>query len=910
MQRRRRWRHRVRALLARRPADSELDEELRFHLDQQIALFVRQGMDPAAARTEALRLFGGVQKIKEECRDERRVPWLDNLVQDLRFAARTLAHTKGFAALTILTLALGIGANTAIFSVVNGVLLAPLPYVDGDDLVVLDGGPGVDGTRRFTIPEFFDLRDQIDKVELVEHHGMIFTLLGHGYPSVVQTDVVSHNFFDVLGIEPQLGRAFLPSDERHDAEAVLMLTDRYWREKFGADPGVVGQVFEMNDRPHRVIGVLPAVPLYPRDPDVYMPSTACPMRGQWAPVDATTPRGAFPNLYVFGRLAEGTDLDHADDVVRTVATTLGTENPDYYGETGWAVSVRPLQTAMTERARPLLLVLLGTVVLVLAVACANAANLLVARTMRRDRELGLRAAMGAGRGRLLRQLLTESTVLSLAGGVVGLVFASAGLGLLVEFTRRFTPRVDDIEIDAWVLGFTVAVSLLTGIASGVLPALRVHTDVLASLREGASAQTTGARTAMRMRGALIAAQVALSFMLLIGAGLLVNSFIKLSRVDTGFGVENVFSARVAPNWSAYSDISQVAALYTDLLASLDNGPGVASAAVTSFVPLAHGMTMVSGHLAGERPADVPADVPPSRYEMGDGTVEEGWMVELARMGISAEYFETVGLPVIEGRPLTAEEIAGPLPVALVSEAARDRYWGARSPLGSRVAIPDPSSEPGRIVIVWHTIVGVVADARHFGLDIEAPPALFASYRSFGGAGQLVVRTTADAQTMSAFIQETVARIAPLQAVGNFQTMQTIRSAALATPRLMATLMSLFAALAMLITVVGIGGVVAFSVGQRTHEIGIRMALGAERTAVLGMVLRQGLTMVVVGLLLGTVGALWFGSLVARFLFETETTDPVTFVGVAVAVLAATVVACLVPARRATAIEPVDALRVD
>jgi putative ABC transport system permease protein len=264
--------------------------------------------------------------------------------------------------------------------------------------------------------------------------------------------------------------------------------------------------------------------------------------------------------------------------------------------------------------------------------------------------------------------------------------------------------------------------------------------------------------------------------------------------------------------------------------------------------------------------------------------------------------------VIEGRLLTDEEIDGPEPVALVSKAARDRYWGAESPLGSRVAIRDPRGESGRLV--WHTIVGVVGDARHFGLDLEAPPALFASYRSFGGAGQLVVRTTADAQTMSAFLQETVARIAPLQAVGNFQTMQTIRSAALATPRLTATLMSLFAVLAMLITVVGIGGVVAFSVGQRAHEIGIRMALGAERRTVLGMVLRQGLSMVFVGLLLGTIGALWFGSLVAAFLFETEATDPSTFVGVALAVLAATVVACIVPARRATSIEPVAVLRAD
>jgi len=902
-----RLRHFARALTARETLDTELDEELRFHLEQQVAQFVGQGMDPAAARTEALRLFGGVEKVKEECRDERRVRPIDNLVQDVSFALRTLRSTKGFVLLTVLTLALGIGANTAIFSVVNGVLLAPLPYPEGDDLMLLEASkPQVAaGDTAFSIREFFAFRDQLDEIDLVEYHDMSFTLLGHGYPSNVSTGVVSYNFFGVLGVEPQLGRFFVAADERHDAEAVLVLSDRYWREEFDADPHIVGQVFEMNDRPHRVIGVLPSVPLYPRDADVYMPSTACPIRGRWEPVNDTTPLDAFNDLLVFGRLGDRVDAGRAGQAVAAMAGEMTQAHADHYGDAGVTVAVRPLQTVLTERARPLLLVLLGTVGLVLLVACANAANLMVARVMSRDRELALRAAMGAGRGRLLRQLLTESTLLSLAGGALGLAFAAAGLDLLVDFTARFTPRVQDIQIDGWVLFFTFAVSLLTGIAFGVLPGMWIHTDVLAALRGGGNAQSTTGRTTLRVRGALIVAQVALSFMLLIGAGLLVNSFIRLSRVDTGFGVESVFTAQVSPNWSEYVGLGERAQLYTDLLGALEGGPEVVSAAVANTVPFAHGMIMESSFLTDERPSGLAASVEMVRHDTGAGTFEEGWPVDLSPIGISADYFDTVGIAVLEGRGLTRADVDGARRVALVSASARQRYWPDESPIGRRIAIGDPASDFD--TVVWHTIVGVVGDAKHYGLDLRDPRALFASYRSFGGAGALLVRTTADAQTMSAFTQETVARIAPLQAVGNFQTMQSLRSAALAAPRLTAALLSLFAGLALLITVVGIGGVVAFSVGQRTHEIGIRMALGAKRGAVLSMVLWQGLSMVLVGLALGFGGALWFSGVMASFLFETEPTDPATFVGVALVLLGATVVACLLPARRAISIDPVVAL---
>ena len=350
--------------------------------------------------------------------------------------------------------------------------------------------------------------------------------------------------------------------------------------------------------------------------------------------------------------------------------------------------------------------------------------------------------------------------------------------------------MQDIQIDGWVLLFTFVVSFLTGIAFGVLPGMWVHTDVLAALREGGNAQSTTGRTALRVRGALIAAQVALSFMLLIGAGLLVNSFIKLSRVDTGFGAANVFTAQVSPNWSEYVGPGARAQLYTDLLGALQGGPGVVSAAVANTVPFGHGMIMLSSFLAEERPSGLAASVQIVRHDTGTGVIEEGWPVDLSPIGISANYFETVGIAVVEGRGLTRADVDGPRRVALVSASARRRYWPDESPIGRKIAIGDPTSEFD--TVVWHTIVGVVGDAKHDGLDLEDARALFASYRSFGGAGALLVRTTADTQTMSAFIQETVSRIAPLQAVGNFQTMRSLRSAALATPRVTAALLSLFA----------------------------------------------------------------------------------------------------------------------
>jgi predicted permease len=884
-----RLRFRLRGLFAREQLEDELDEELRFHLDAQIAEYVRGGMDPAAARREAQRLFGGVEKVKEECRDQRRVGFLEDLMQDVGYGVRALGNAPGFAAVAILTLALGIGANTAIFSVVHGVLLAPLPYPEGERLLLVEARP-FERTYggQLSILEFAALREEVDALDLVEHHGMSFTLFGHGYPKTVEAGVVSASFFDVLGVTAALGRTFVDADERPDAEAVLVISHEFWRDELDADRHVVGELFEMNDRPHRIIGVLPPIPHYPATRDVYMPTTACPFRtaamARLEAGDYEHPYEAFRNLHVFGRLRAGGTAAQARDQIAALPELLRDRDPGLYRGFGLVFEAPSLHDALTARARPMVWTLAATVALVLLIACANVANLMLSRVLRRRNELALRAAMGAGRGRLLRQLLAESTVLSLLGGGLGVLFAAAGLDMLVAFIGRYTTRTADIQIDLPVLAFTFVVAVATGVGFGILPGLSSRLGISSALHEGGGDAATPGRAARRLRGVLIAGQVALSFMLLIGAGLLINSLYKLTRVDAGFANENLLTARVATNWTRYRH-DEVNVLFADLLAAIEQGPGVISAAVSNAIPFAGG-------------AGIPSDF------LVSGAAE-GSPIRLWPIGISSAYFETLGVALLEGRMIRDDEFAARTPVALLSRSARLRYWPEGSPLGARVAIPNHEG-----LRTWHTVVGVVADARYQGLASAAPDVLYAPYTSFGGAGQVLVRTSAEPEVMTAFIREAAARVAPQQAVEDFRTFAALRSGYLALPRQITALIGMFAGLALLITVAGIGGIVAFSVSQRSHEIGIRMALGARRNAVVGMVLRQGLSMALAGLAIGVAGAWWSAPLLAPLLFETEPGDPLTFAAAAAVLVAATLVACLLPARRATAIDPVVALRVE
>jgi putative ABC transport system permease protein len=876
--------------------DRELNAEVRFHVDMETEKNIKLGMSPGDARLKALRSFGPMEKHKEETRDARGVSAIETLVADLRYGARALFKHPGYAALAIVTLGLGIGANTAIFSVINGVLLKPLPYEHGDRLVIVQQSRPLSGQPQVgvAIAEYFDYRERGKDVfdGLVEYHQMNFDLINRGEPDRVNTGVVSHNFFDLLGIKPILGRTFVASDDVRDAEAVLILSHTYWRTKFGGDPNIVGQVFEMNDRPHRVIGVLPNVPHYPQENDVYMPVLACPFRAAGERQMAQN-RRAFGALNVFGRLKEGATPEQAASTVGAICHNFTQDRafkPVYRPETsGFRATTIPVREALTTGARQLLLILLGITGLVLLIACANVANLTLARMLGRDRELAMRAALGAGRGRLTRQLLTESTLLAVVSGVIGIAVAWLTIDMLTTFVGRFTSRTGEITLDPVVLIFTLGISVFTGLLFGTLPALGSRVDLVSALKQGGG-QAGDAGSRRKMQGALIVAQVAVSVMLLVGAGLLLASFYRLQRVETGYRSDGVLSAQIFGNFSRYPNINTQRKLYLPVLERLQAQAGVNSAAITNAVPLSGGAPGTTRFEIEGRANDDPERLPTTDARVA-----------------TPQYFTTIGIPVISGRVFNDLDTEESMPVVVINKAMT-RYWDNTDPIGSRISPIGPPNAPR----VWYTVVGVVGDVRQFGLAQETVAQLYLplTQSPFGIAGQILVRTAGDPSSFGNILRSVVHAVDPNQPVENVRTLDDLRSEALAAPRLTAALLGIFAALALLVTLAGIGGVIATSVQQRTREFGLRMALGARRDSVLMMVVRQGLTLVMIGLAIGIAGALAGGRVLSAYLYQTAPRDPMIYAGVAAVFILAGIVACLIPARRATTVDPLIALRAE
>jgi putative ABC transport system permease protein len=812
---------------------------------------------------------------------------MDELVNDIRYGLRTLGKAKGFALITILTLGLGIGANTAIFSLINGVLLKPLPWANAERLVLLrQSAPLAGRTNTFvSVKEYYDYREQAkDFDQLVEYHTMSFDLLKRGEPDRVSTGVVSHNFFDVLGIRPILGRTFVPGDDSPGAEAVLVLSYSYWKSKFSGDPNIVDQIFQMNNRPHRVIGVLPNVPQYPNQNDIYMSVSACPFRAA-AETQLAQNRRAFAGLSVFGRLKPGVSREAAAASVTTICHRFTKDNPGVYREgSGFTAELFDVREQLTQDARPMLLILLGATGLVLLIACANVANLTLARVLRRDRELALRGALGAGRARLIRQLLTESSLISIAGGVLGLIFAVSTLGMLTRFVSRFTARTTEIGVDFGVLAFTMAVSMLTGLVFGILPAIASKVELATAMKQGGKGAAEGGGR-RRLTSGLIVAQVAVSVVLLTGAGLLLASFYRLQNVDPGYSADRVMSAEVFTNFTRYPDTPSQLRLYLPLVESLEASPGVVSAAITNAIPLS---SLQPGAIPFQIEGLVVDD--PDKRPTTDGRV------------VSPLYFKTLGIPLLRGRAFAETDDAGTDRVIVVNQAMI-RHWEGRDPLGSRV-----STDNGQ---TWATVVGVVADVKQFGFDRESVAQVYRPLRqSQGLAGRILVRTSGDPIAAAQLIKNAVRALDPDLPIKNIRTLGEIREDYLETPRLTAALLAIFAGLALLVSMAGLGGVIGTSVSQRTQEFGLRMALGATRDSVLRMVVRQGLELVISGLLLGIVASYAFTNLLSGYLFNTQVTDPVTVGSVLLTFLVAGVLACLGPALRATTVDPLVALRTD
>ena len=879
---------RLRALLTRSRLEREMDEELRFHVERATEEKVRRGLSPDEARRVALVELGGLERTREDCREAWGVRALETLVQDVRYGLRGLRRNPGYSAAVLVTLALGIGANTAVFSVVNGVLLKPLPYKRGEQVVLLRQPERASKSEDigFSVQEVRDDRDQTTTLDsVVEYHSMNFTLFGGKEPRRVRSGVVSANFFDVLEVRPLYGRTFRPGEDEVGAEPVLVLSHDFWRS-LGGDPGIVGAKFEMNDRVHVVVGVLPPLPQYPNDNDVYMPASACPFRSR----PTTMANRQARLLNAFARMRPGVSLAAAQADVDAVAARMAAAHPDALPAGASARTVlSPLKEDLVRQARPTFLVLLATVAMVLLIACASVANLALARLSSRSREIAVRAALGAGRLRLIRQLATESTMLALAGGALGLLFAALTREALTGFAARFSPRAHEIRIDGAVFAFTLGVSLATGLLAGVLPGLPGW-DKLAPTLVESGVRATGGRVRSRLRSSLVVWQLGLSFMLLIGAALMLRSFAKLQRVDGGFKFDNILTLSLDLNFSRYStserriDLDKVDAFYAPLYDAVRALPGVVQVAAAYTFPLNSGF-------------------------QNDGTFQiEGREPGASRptasfLGVSPEYFRSLGVPLLKGRFFDGRDGLAKTGATIVNSRLARRHFGESEPLGRRV-----SFDRGQ---TWRTIVGVVGDVRQSGLEREPTDGIYLPYSEFPGyTSTLIVRTAADPLAIAEQVRAEAHRLDPETAVGNVRTLARIRSESLSQPRLTTLLLGLFALVALTISATGLSGLMAYSVSQRTQEIGIRIALGAAPGRMVGMVLREGLTSAGIGLAIGLVGALGLARLVSGLLFGVEPTDPLCFLGSAAVLLTVALVACFVPARRVVAIEPMTALRTE
>ena len=624
---------RLTSLFRRERLERELDRELQFHIDMLTEQHVRAGLPADQARRAALSTFGGVERVKDDVRDTWLSRLFETLGQDVRYGLRNLRRNPGFAVVVIVTMALGIGANTAIFSVVNGVLLRPLPYAHGERLVVLRQQQPLAKVEDtfFSVHEIDDYRTRAATLDgVVEFHNMWFILLGRAEPERVATGVVSSNFFDVLGVQPAFGRAFQEADDKPGAPAVLILSYTYWQRSFGGDPAVVGKIFQMNDRPHEVIGILPPVPQYPLEVDVYMPTSACPFRSRPAFIENRSSR----MMQAFGRLKPGVTIEKARADLAVVAAGLQASYADVYRETdGYRVAAIPLQEELTREFKTTLFVLLGTAGFVLLIVCASVANLTLARLVRREREIAIRAVLGASRIRLLRQLLTESTLLALIGGALGIGLAAWGVDLIVAYAERFTPRATDIQIDRIVLLYTLLISLGTGLIFGSVPAVSGSLGIAAALRDGG--RTTQNRQSVR--NALIVLQVAASFMLLIGAGLTLRTVINLQRVDPGFKTDNLLTMRIDLNYSKYKN-EQIPAFWERLDERLRSEPGVLAVAAGGTFPL-NDQGPFSGPLQIEG-RELPPNTPRPQVDFHLAT---------------PDYFSTLGQALLAGRTFTSTD---------------------------------------------------------------------------------------------------------------------------------------------------------------------------------------------------------------------------------------------------------------
>ena len=873
---------RVRSLFRRKVAEAELEDELRFHRQQQFDKCLRAGMTQAEALRRVGMHFGGVEQVKEECRDAWGVRLLETLTQDLRYGWRVLRKAPGFTTIALLTLALGIGANTAIFSLLYGILLSPLPYHDAAHLIVLNETTPRVGMVSVSYPNFVDWRAQNGVFsEMAGVNSVGFSLLGINQPENVRGQAVSTNFLSVLGVRPLLGRDFDESEEKAGAAAVTLLSYPLWQSHFGGDRKVIGHTIALDGRSFSIIGVLPPDFRWTEKTDLLEPI------GVWLSNNSSSnERGARGEMVVLGRLRPNISFQQARTEMGGIAARLAKAYPGSNDQFG--VALQSLRDVFVSDIRPAVIVLFAAVTLVLLIACANVANLFLMRSAGRTREIALRIAVGAGRGRIVAQMLAESLILTSLGGIAGLALAVEVIRGLVRLIPEGMLAGARVGVNGPALLFTSGVVAFSAFFFGLVPALHASkADVQSELKEGV--RTTGASASQsRWRGILACMEISLALVLLIGAGLMMKSLFRLLSVDAGIRTEHVLTMRIDLRTSQYEKDPTILSFWERLLRRVREMPGVQVAAVGTGVPL------TNDHWRADITVEGMALPKPGSFPHPD--------IHL----VNPTYVGALGIRLLRGRAFTDMDNEKGARVAMISRLLAKQYFAGRDPIGRRFLLGHPSSkEP----LQWLTVVGVVGETKLYGLANPPRLEIYVPFRqTVSGSMTLLVKSAGEPSVLTSEIRSAVASIDKDQPVFAIATMQQYVQDSVSTRRITFIVLGCFSGLAMVLAAVGVYGVVAYSVAQRRQEIGIRMALGAQSGDVLGMVLAQGAKIAAAGVIVGVAASFCLTRLMAKLLFSVSSADPVTFAVVAAVLLFAALIASYIPARRALSVDPMSTLR--
>jgi putative ABC transport system permease protein len=874
---------RIHAFFSPKKIDHEFQQELETHLDLATQENIRSGMRPeAAARAARIRL-GGSTQLTETNRELRGLPILETCLQDMRYALRMLRKNPGFTAVAVLTLALGVGANTAIFSVVYAVLLKPLPYANPNELFTAfqankQQGIAETGCSYLNYEEWRTQNHVFSELGGVLAHQL--TLTGRGEPSVVNASVVTPEIFELLRVNPMAGRMFFPADGKQGAPPVALLSEDLWRGRFAADPTIIGSSIDLDKRPFTIIGIIPTAFRTPfnKKQDVWIPLVQDPVFSTFIPQRGTH------LLPVIGRLKPGVSVEQAQAEMDAISERLAREFPTENG--GWAVRLVPLQREIVGDVRTALLILLGAVGLVLLIACANIANLLLTRATSRSKEIALRTALGAGRARIIRQLLSETAVLGLLGGIVGVALAYWGVQALSSLLPSSLPQMNPVRVDYFVLGFALFLSAIAGVAFGLVPAMfAANTEIQSNLREGARSGESHSRR--RARSFLAAAEISLAVVLLMTAGLLLRSFAKLTSVSPGFETQHITKVDISLPQFQYSKPQQWVAFSDELLARIQADPGLRDSAVVVPRPIADNNVKLPFEIVGNPPTTTGA----SRTANF--------------VSVSPDYFRVMGIPLLAGRLFNQHDNFSEPRVTIISGAMAHLYFPNQDPLGKELTFGfGPSGGPAK-----REIVGIVGDVRDVSLGQNPGAMMYVPFAQspFWGAN-LVVKSSFSTASVAGAIRQEVQKIDKDLPVTDVAKMTDLMDASVAQPRFRTFLLGLFAAMALVLAGTGIFGVISYSVSRRTNEIGIRVALGASRGTILSMILRETLLLTVAGLAVGIPCALATSHLVSHMLFNVSANDPVTLVAVALSLASVALLAGYIPARRAMRVDPIVALR--